>query len=95
MLKSTKILMIAYFWLAGAPFSQTCMYTGHSTQTTASFYGHLRQLVIDDLDEDGTLMMSELGFVDFNYYSRSSHKYNRGHRVQGCWVLGGIERTKE
>ena len=33
--------------------------------------------------------------VEIDESKFGKRKFNRGHRVEGCWVLGGVERTEE
>jgi transposase-like protein len=65
----------------------------------SAFYKHYRQLIADTLDEDDTII-GGVGVgvgveVEIDESKFGKRKFNRGHRVEGCWVLGGVERTTE
>jgi transposase-like protein len=71
------------------------MFTGHSRSTISAFYSHLRQLVNDSLDDDDTQVGGDGIIIEIDESKFAKRKYDRGHRVNGCWVLGGVERTEE
>jgi transposase-like protein len=96
-LKPTAVLFLGYLWLSRTNFEQACIYSGHSRQTVSAFYKHYRQLIADTLDEDDTII-GGVGVgveVEIDESKFGKRKFNRGHRVEGCWVLGGVERTTE
>jgi len=90
-----KILLIGYLWLNRVPtISAICM-AEISEHTASGFYGFYRQLVADSLDEidcriGGPNIVIEIGESKFG-----KRKFNRGHRIEGVWVVGGVERTPE
>jgi transposase-like protein len=89
------MLLLGYFWLTKTPFNLACIFTGHSAHTVSAYYKHYRQLVSDSLDDDDTLIGGPNIVVEIDESKFGKRKYNRGHRVEGCWVLGGVERTEE
>lgn len=89
-----QIMLIGYLWISKTPFDLACIFTGHSRETISSFYAHYRQLVIDNLDEDDAVIGGPGIIVEIDESKFSKRKYNRGHRVEGSWVLGGVERTE-
>jgi transposase-like protein len=93
-LPPTDILRLGYFWVAKTPFSLACIYTGQSTKTVAAYYGYYRQVVIESLDEEDSIIGGPGIIVELDESKFGKRKYNRGHRVEGCWVLGGVERTE-
>lgn len=56
---------------------------------------HFRQLVTSHLDSTDFLIGGEGIIVEIDESKFGRRKYNRGHRVPGVWVVGGIERTRE
>jgi hypothetical protein len=67
----------------------------HSGSMISAFYNHLRRLVTDSIDDDGTLVGGDGIIVEIDESKFGKRKYNRGHRVDGYWVLEGVERTDE
>jgi hypothetical protein len=51
--------------------------------------------VPDTLNDEGCVIGGEGVYVEIDESKFSKCKYNRGHRVDGCWVLGGVERSGE
>jgi transposase-like protein len=93
-LKPTQVLLLGYLWLTRTPFNLACTYIGGSRETVSSFYQHYRQLTIDSLDIDDDIIGGQNVIVEIDESKFGKRKYNRGHRVEGCWVLGGVERTE-
>jgi len=90
-----KILLIAYLWLNRVPQTSAVMMTGCSSGTITDYYGHLRQLAADSLDEVDCKVGGPGIIVEVDESKFGKRKYNRGHRVEGVWVVGGVERTPE
>lgn len=90
-----KILFLSYHWLAGATHDYLCTIGGFATHTVTDFFGHLRQLVSDSLEEDDCIIGGDGIRVELDESKFGKRKYNRGHRVDGVWVFGGVEKTEE
>ena len=94
-LKIHETLELAYYWLANCSYTTAHIITGHSPNTITAYYSYFRQLVTSSLEE----YQSEIGgpgiVVEIDESKFGKRKYNRGHRVEGAWVFGGIERTPE
>jgi transposase-like protein len=89
------ILRLGYLWLAETPPAVVQRLTGHSNKTISAFFGHFRRMVagmVDDVDEQ---IGGEGITVELDESKLGKRKYNRGHRVEGVWVLGGVERTQQ
>jgi len=69
--------------------------TGNSKQTISNFITLLRQVVSTSLDTDDTIIGGDGIVVEIDESKFGKHKYNCGHRVDGVWVIGGVERTNE
>jgi hypothetical protein len=58
-------------------------------------FKHLRQLTGDALDEEDIVVGGPGVIVELDESKFGKRKHNRGHRVDGVWVFGGVERTSE
>jgi ISXO2-like transposase domain len=86
------VLQLALFWLSKCPVSSTIVLSGHSSHTVCSFFSFFRQLVGDSLLEDDQIIGGPGIIVEIDETKLGKRKYHRGHRVDGVWVLVGIER---
>ena len=94
-LPCSKILRIGWFWLNKMPVTSIVSMTGHSSHTITSFLSFYRQLVEGSLDADHTCIGGEGIIVEVDEAKFGKRKYYRGHRVEGSWIIGGVERTEE
>jgi hypothetical protein len=76
-----KILFLAYHWLAGGTRDYMCIVGGFAKQTVTDFFGHLRQLAADSLEEHDCIIGGEGIRVELDESKFGKRKYNRGHRV--------------
>ena len=90
-----KIMHLAFMWLCKCTTSYAMAYTGHSSHTICTYFIYFRQLVSDSLDELDYCIGGEGVEVELDKSKFGKRKYNRGHVVEGVWVLGGVERTSE
>lgn len=89
------MLFLSYHWLAGATHDYLCAIGGFGKHTVTDFFGFLRELVADSLEEEDFLVGGTGIRVELDESKFGKRKFNRGHRVEGVWVFGGVERTKE
>lgn len=94
-IKCNEALLIGYFWLGGCGHGMLKQFTGHSSKTITDYISFYRQLVTSSLDSDDTLVGGENIIVEIDESKFGKRKHNRGHRVDGVWVVGGVERTEE
>ena len=69
--------------------------SGHDSKTVCAFWKHFRQLVASDIQEEDTVIGGPGIVVEIDESKFGKRKYHRGHRVEGVWVFGGVERTPE
>lgn len=84
--------MIAYLWLSGSSYTTIMNQTTHSSTTVSVYLNFFRQLVSETLQDDDELIGGPGIIVEIDESKLGKRKYHRGHRVEGVWVLGGIER---
>jgi transposase-like protein len=94
-LKINETLELAYYWVCGCSRTAALMISGHSPNTVTDFYEYFRQLVASSLEESDDLIGGPNIIVEIDESKFGKRKYNRGHRIDGAWVFGGIERTLE
>jgi transposase-like protein len=94
-LQINKILYLARLWLTGATSSQAKKDTKLSSATIAAFYNYFRSLVATTLDVEDQIIGGDGIIVEVDETKLGKRKYNRGHRVDGTWVVVGVERTSE
>lgn len=91
-LSTLDIISIAHMWLCEFTVKSCILYTGHSSKTLCSYFQHFRQLVTSALSETDSVIGGDGAIVEIDETKLGKRKYNRGHRVDGVWVLVGIER---
>jgi hypothetical protein len=69
--------------------------TSFNSNTITTFTSHFRQLVSESLEDDDSIIGGGGVVIEIDESKLGKRKYHRGHRVDGIWVLGGIERTVE
>ncbi|KCZ79723.1 hypothetical protein H312_02894 [Anncaliia algerae PRA339] len=69
--------------------------TGHSDKTISKIVNKLKALIYYSLKDDDMKIGGEGVVVELGESKFGKRKYNRGHRVEGAWVFGGVERTPE
>jgi transposase-like protein len=94
-LPCSKILFLGYLWLTKISISSALLISGCSKSTISSFYGYFRQLAADSLELEDCIIGGEGVVVEIDETKLGKRKYNRGHRVEGVWVIGGVERMEE
>lgn len=88
-------LLLAYLWVAGASYSSALAMSVHSPNTIVDYFGYFRQLAADSLNEEDWKIGGENIIVEVDESKFGKRKNNRGKRIEGAWVIGGIERTEE
>ena len=89
-----EIMLLGYLWLSGCSYSSILTMTQHSSATIVDYLGHFRQLVVSSLEDSDTQIGGEGVIVEIDESKFGRRKYNRGKRVEGTWIIGGIERTE-
>lgn len=93
-LSISDTLLLGYMWLTGANYTTTLAQTTHGSTTIVEYFRYFRELVADSLDEEDWKVGGEGVVVEIDESKFGKRKYNRGHRVEGAWVIGGIERSQ-
>lgn len=90
-----NVLRLAYLWISGCSHGVLETITGHSKATVTSFMRHFRQLLENSIPESSCVIGGEGIIVEIDECKIAKRKFNRGHFVEGAWVVGGVERTEQ
>ena len=94
-LPCSKILTLGYYWLQRLPTTAIVSMMGMSKKTICSFSSFFRQLACSALSYEDCIIGGEGVIVELDESKFGKRKNHRGHRVEGEWVLGGVERTED
>jgi transposase-like protein len=83
-----QILHMAYMWLNRSTQTQI-------KRTVTAFLQHFRNLVTSTLDMSDQMVGGEDVIVEIDETKLGKRKFNRGHRVDGVWVVVGVEKTPQ
>ena len=88
-----KIMLIGYLWLLKTSVVSTSIQVGVCKQTIIDYFRYFRELVASDPVFEDNVIGGEGVVVELDESKIGKRKYNRGHVVEGVWLLGGVERT--
>lgn len=94
-LRCDQIMNLAYHWLSGSTHKQLSIIGGHSSATITAFTDYFKQLLSNNLDEENSIIGGENVIIEVDESKLAKRKFNRGHHVEGVWVIGGVELTTE
>lgn len=89
------VLKFAYYWLAGLTSTMLLTVCGFSRTTTSRLITRLSDLVACNNSYHDNHIGGEGIVVEIDESKLARRKYNRGHNVEGVWVIGGVEHTSE
>jgi transposase-like protein len=89
------IMLLAYFWLNDVQWSAAVTMTGFAENTVTRFYWLFRRLAATSASEVDTVIGGPGIIVEVDETKLGRRKYNRGHHVDGVWVIVGVERTAD
>ena len=90
-----ELMNVIYFWLQCAGYTFIKNVTGHFSQFVTNIINNLNELVAMNVNEEKLKIGGPGIIVEIDESKLSKRKYNRGHHVEGVWVVGGVERTAE
>ena len=92
-LKINTVLFLAYNWLLRVPVTSATNLCGVSDQKACEYYAYFGNLVADLIADHHDKIGGPGIIVEIDESKFGSRKHYRGHRVEGVWVVGGVERT--
>lgn len=92
-LPCNQILQIGYYWLGGSKHREITRYTGACDKSVTAYLKYYRQLVASSIETDDAVIGGDGVTIEVDESKFGKRKHHRGHRVEGVWVIGGVERT--
>lgn len=93
--KCNQTLIIGYAWLCKCSYSSIKIMSQHSSNTVSDYMKFYREMIVDTLKEHEQKIGGEGIVVEVDESKFGRRKYHRGRVIDGVWIIGGIERTKE
>jgi transposase-like protein len=94
-LSKTKTLKILEMWMQYAQNKLISYMTGVSKQAISRLIKRMSSLLVTSYYKNLPKIGGENVIVEIDESKFGKRKYNRGHRVEGIWILGMVERTVE
>ena len=89
-------MFLLYLFHAKVSSTSIHMMTGHfSVHSIAKYKRYYMQLLASDLDDEDAVIGGQDVIVEIDESKLGKRKYDRGHRVNGVWILVGVEETPE
>jgi transposase-like protein len=95
-LSIAQIIKFTYYWVYKLPQEFVSIQLGlGSDHTMVDWYNFAREVCISVLEQDSEVIGGPGIVVEIDESKFGKRKYNRGRRVDGCWVFGAIERESK
>jgi IS1 family transposase len=98
--KPENVMLVLYFWAIRVRKSEIVKLTHLDPKTVAKIISDWYQMIQEDISEENCTIggydsNGERIVVEIDESKFGKRKYYRGHHVEGVWVVGGVEKTKE
>ena len=80
-------------YLNKMPIGSIIETSGVCSEAITEWTKYIRQLVADCVETEQVMIGGENIVVEVDETKLGKRKYNRGHRVEGVWIIAGVERT--
>lgn len=87
-----KLLHLAYMFFAKTKRDTVLCLGIISKNPLSNYYHYLQEVMEQDLLNNPMMVGGSGVIVEIDECKLGKRKYNRGHRVEGAWVVGGVER---
>jgi len=83
---------VAYYWVYEYTQKIVAHETGLSRPTIIDFYNFCREVCVCVVEDHCEPIGGPGKMVEVDESKFGKRKYNKGRRVEGVWVFGGVER---
>ncbi|CAO3657227.1 unnamed protein product [Mucor hiemalis] len=87
--------MILYYWLIKCSNQSIGLATGADPATIRELIIDFQYVMEQDVTDEDVTIGGDGIIVEIDESKFGKRKYHRGDRVEGVWVVGGVERTEE
>lgn len=94
-LNEAEVMRFLYGWALGMRNSQLTLFVGTSFNSIRELMNGWYQMIQEDIRNDDVKIGGPGVIVELDESKFGKRKYHQGHRVEGVWVFGGIERSDE
>ena len=94
-ISKTKCLRILELWMQRIPTRAIEYITDTSRTSINKILKKVSKIVVNRYDEEFSKIGGKDIVVEIDESKFGKRKYNRGHRVDGVWIFGMVERTEE
>lgn len=91
-LKLFEILLISYEILRGTKTGRIAEEYGFASTTLADWRQFINEVILNYIEENSEKVGGDGVVVEIDESKFGKRKYHKGHRVEGQWVFGGVER---
>jgi transposase-like protein len=94
-LECRKVMRIARCWLKRESRDEAVKSSLLNKETITTWYTTFNTLVHRAASKEVRLIGGPGIVVEIDEMKLGQRKYNRGHKVEGAWIVNGVERTSE
>lgn len=94
-LSFSQVVKLIYYWTYQYPQHIVLHETGFSNKTVIDFYNFCREVCVVILENHSEPIGGPGRIVEIDESKFGKRKFNRGKKVDGVWVFGGIERDSD
>lgn len=91
----SKVLKIMRYWFSKVPHVSISELLSTNKNTISDYLKKPEQIIDEKYYDSLGVIGGPNVIVEIDESKFGKRKYHRGHRVDGCWVLGMVERTIE
>lgn len=90
-----SLIWIAYMYLHKMPISGIISTSGIHSEAVSEWTKFIRQMVADCVESEQVKIGGPNIIIEVDETKLGKRKYHRGHKVEGVWIIAGVERTNE
>jgi len=94
-LSFSQVVKLIYYWTYKYPQHIVLHETGLSNKTVTDFYNFCHKVCVVILEDHSEQIGGPGRIVEIDESKFGKRKFNRGKKVDGVWVFGGIERDSD